>query len=168
MASCVDSSHFPLGFPVYEPSFARACWISLIRSGVGAFWPRSRRLDLLGDLFPCEALLAEEPAGFRGAGLLACAESENTPSPAAKSSDEARCVAFRRFMRIARVAALLLVVRRNFAGQVHRRHPVGVLAAKNLEYDIVAGLQAGHRFAVVSNGIDGRAIDFRDHVPACE
>src|SRR2546430_12745038 len=78
--------------PVYEPSFASACWISVTRSRVGACWPRSFRLDL-EDCLLCELLCAVEPAAFLPAGL-ACTEGENAPSPAASSSDEARCVAF--------------------------------------------------------------------------
>src|SRR5690349_8484243 len=72
-----------------------------MRSGVGSFWPRSRRLDFLEDFLPCELLCAAEPVGFFAAGLCAFTEMENTPSPAARSSDEAKCVAFRRFRRIA-------------------------------------------------------------------
>src|ERR1700758_1295352 len=72
-----------------------------MRSGVGSFWPRSRRLDFLEDFLPCELLCAAEPVGLFAAGLCAFTEMENTPSPAARSSDEARCVAFRRFRRIA-------------------------------------------------------------------
>src|SRR6516225_9658273 len=94
MASAVDSSHLPFGFPEYEPRFASACWISVMRSGVGACWPRSRRLYLEDGLL-CELLCAVELPAFLPAGL-ACTESENTPSPAASSSDEARCVTFRR------------------------------------------------------------------------
>src|SRR5207249_4320381 len=65
-----------------------------MRSGAGAFCPRSRRLDLL-DLFPCEALLALEGAAFFGAAAFACAVLANTPSPAARNSVRARLVAFR-------------------------------------------------------------------------
>ena len=71
-----------------------------MRSGVGSFCPRSLRLDFLEDFLPCELLCAEEPAAFFGAGLCALTESENTPSPAARSSDETRCVAFRSLMRM--------------------------------------------------------------------
>src|SRR5438128_9855986 len=74
MASAVDSSHFPLGLPVYEPSFASACWISVTRSRVGACWPRSFRLDL-EDCLLCELLCAVEPAAFLPAGL-ACTEGD--------------------------------------------------------------------------------------------
>src|SRR5256884_6886942 len=88
MASAVDSSHFPLGLPVYEPSFASACWISVTRSGVGACWPRSFRLDL-EDCLLCELLCAVEPAAFLPAGL-ACTEGENAPSHAASRSEERR------------------------------------------------------------------------------
>src|SRR2546429_9970519 len=89
-------SHFPLGLPVYEPSFASACWISVTRSRVGACWPRSFRLDL-EDCLLCELLCAVEPAAFLPAGL-ACTEGENAPRPPASSRAEARCVAFWRFL----------------------------------------------------------------------
>jgi len=39
MASVVELSHFPLGSPENDPSFANACCISLILSEVGAFCP---------------------------------------------------------------------------------------------------------------------------------
>jgi len=39
VASTVEASHFPFGFPANEPSFASACWISEMRSGLGAFCP---------------------------------------------------------------------------------------------------------------------------------
>jgi hypothetical protein len=71
-----------------------------MRSGEGSFWPRSLCLDLLEDFLPCDALRAAALAGFLAAGLLACAESENTPNPAARSSEEAKCVAFLSLMRI--------------------------------------------------------------------
>src|SRR5712692_6982533 len=90
----VEASHFPFGAPAYEPSFARAFWISEMRSGVGAFCPRSRRLDLLDDFLPCDAPPALEE-GFLGVVVCACAEFANTPSPAASSSVRARWIAFR-------------------------------------------------------------------------
>jgi hypothetical protein len=43
MAWVVSSSHFPLGIPENDPSFARAAWISLTRSLLGAFCPGCRR-----------------------------------------------------------------------------------------------------------------------------
>ena len=39
MASAVESSHFPDGVPSYAPFLAKAAWISLMRSGVGAACP---------------------------------------------------------------------------------------------------------------------------------
>src|SRR6267143_2859268 len=66
-----------------------------MRSAVGAFCPRSRRLDLLDDFRPCDALPALEEVVFFGLALCACAGFANTPGPAASSSVRARCIAFR-------------------------------------------------------------------------
>ena len=100
VASIVAASHFPFGFPVNEPSFASACWISEIRSVVGAFCPRSRRLDRLEVLFPREAPPALEEAAFFGVAACACPKLANTHGPAARSSVRARLVAFRTRMMI--------------------------------------------------------------------
>src|SRR5690349_8099497 len=132
-----------------------------MRSGVGAFWPRSLRLDLLEAFLPCAVLRAAELDGLFAAGFCAFTASENTPSPAARSSDEARCVASRSLMRMIlnRAVKLLLTLCRNFARQIHRQHSVAILAAKHFKGDFVAGFQAGHRFMVVGNRIDGHTID---------
>ena len=71
-----------------------------MRSGVGAFWPRSLRLDLLEVFLPCELLCAACAVDFFAVEFCAITKSENTPSPAARSSDEARCVVFRSVMRM--------------------------------------------------------------------
>lgn len=44
-ASVVELSHLPFAVPVNDPSFANACCISVIRSGVGAFCPRDARRE---------------------------------------------------------------------------------------------------------------------------
>src|SRR5713101_8665170 len=66
-----------------------------MRSGVGTFCPRSRRLDFFEVLFPCAEALALEEVVFFGVALCACPEPANTPSPATRSSIGARQVAFR-------------------------------------------------------------------------
>lgn len=86
MASIVDASHFPFGFPVNEPSFASACWISEMRSGVGAFCPRSRRLDFFEDLVRCDALPDFEGAAFVCEVPEVCVCVANTLDAVAKSS----------------------------------------------------------------------------------
>ena len=147
VASIVESSHFPFGLPAKEPSLASACWISEMRSGVGVFCPRSLRLDFLKVLFPCVAELAFEQLPFFFGVLCACAEFANTPSPAARSSVEARQVAFRSRINISvdstqsLLPLLLLTVGWNFARQIQREDPVAVLPAKHLEDHILATLQ---------------------------
>src|SRR5713101_7295448 len=89
-----EASHLPFGVPVNEPSFASACWISEMRSGVGAFCPRSRRPDFFDDFERCEELDGLEVTDFFGVAFCACAEAAHTPSPAATSSVRARCFAF--------------------------------------------------------------------------
>src|SRR6266481_9869914 len=71
-----------------------------MRSGVGAFCPRSRRPDLLEVLLRCAAPPDLDEAAFFGVALRACAEHANTPAPAATSSVRARWVAFRTRMVI--------------------------------------------------------------------
>ncbi len=66
-----------------------------MRSGVGAFCPRSRRLDFFDDFDRCEELVDLERADFFCDAPCACAEAAHTPSPAATSSVRARQVAFR-------------------------------------------------------------------------
>jgi hypothetical protein len=95
VASIVEASHFPFGFPANEPSFASACWISEMRSGVGAFWPRALRLDFFDDFARCEELANLEEADFLCAASCACAEAVQTPSPTVTNSVRARWVAFR-------------------------------------------------------------------------
>src|SRR5216684_2658350 len=75
MASTVDSSHFPLGFPVYEPSFPRACWISEMRSAAGAFCPRGRRRDFFKEFAWCAAFADFEEAEILWAVLCAFASA---------------------------------------------------------------------------------------------
>lgn len=95
---------------------------------------------------PRELLCVEEWIDFLAVELRALAlnEPENTPSPAARSSEEARCVAFRSLIRIVpgRALKLLLAVRRNFARQINRRNAVGILATKHLKGDVLAVFQA--------------------------
>src|SRR6266436_3359516 len=114
-----------------------------MRSGVGAFCPRSRRCDFFDDLARCEELRDLEEADFFCVAPCACAEPAHTPNPAATSSVRARWVAFG--TRIGSVLAvaqpLLLIVGRYFARQIKRQDPVAVLPAKNLEYQILAMLQ---------------------------
>lgn len=45
--SVVELSHLPFAVPVNDPSFAKACCISAIRSGVGTFCPRDPRRTVL-------------------------------------------------------------------------------------------------------------------------
>ncbi len=97
-ASTVEASHLPLGVPLNEPSLPKACWISVIRSEVGAFCPL--RLDLLEDLPRREVLLDFEEACFLCEALCGLAAGALTPSPAATSSVRARWVAFRTRMGV--------------------------------------------------------------------
>src|SRR5216684_8723051 len=174
VASTVAASHFPLGVPVNEPSFASAFWISEIRSGAGAFCPRSRRCDFLEDF----VRRSEEP-DFEDdlLGVAACASASDAPArrPATHSSARIGFIDSCKRMRIGTVqfsaaiaSLLLLIVRRHFTRQIERQNPVAVLPAKDLENDILALLQPGHRFAVVGNGIHLLAVNFRDDVAAAE
>jgi len=61
-----------------------------MRSGVGAFCPRSRRLDFFADFDRRDELPGFEEVGFFGAVDCVCAEAAHTPSPAAKKSVKAR------------------------------------------------------------------------------
>src|SRR6266851_574922 len=174
VASAVAASHFPLGVPVNEPSFASAFWISEIRSGAGAFCPRSRRCDFLEDF----VRRSEEP-DFEDdlLGVAACASASDAPArrPATHSSARIGFIDSCKRMRIGTVqfsaaiaSLLLLIVRRHFTRQIERQNSVAVLPAKDLEDDILALLQPGHRFAVVGNGIHLLAVNFRDDVAAAE
>ncbi len=96
MASPVELSHFPLGVPVNDPSFARACCISEMRSGVGAFCPRSRRLECLLDFLARAPPLEAEPDALLPALLgFAGPEAADTPHSAASSSARVAGMAFR-------------------------------------------------------------------------
>ena len=115
-----------------------------MRSGVGAFCPRSRRCDFFDDFARCEELRDLEEADFFCVALCACAEAAHAPNPAATSSIRARWVAFGTRMCVSVLAVakpLLLIVGRYFARQIKRQDPVAVLSAKNLEYHILAMLQ---------------------------
>src|SRR5258708_11619077 len=81
-----EASQLTFGFPLNEPSFASACWISEMRSGVGAFCPRSRRCDFFDDFARCEELRDLEETDFFCVVPCAFAEPAHTPSPAATSS----------------------------------------------------------------------------------
>jgi len=95
MASTVAESHLPLGAPLNEPSLPRAVWISEIRSAVGSFWPRTRRIDPL-DVFPCRILVPRLTAGdFEDFVVCAAATAPATLISAATSSVRARSIAFR-------------------------------------------------------------------------
>ncbi len=99
MASTVELSHLPLALPLNEPSFPRACWISEIRSEVGAVCPRSFRWEL--DFFDDrrDLLPVEDAAGFVVVVLLdAAAAFPHTPEPAARSSVKPTYVAVRRYI----------------------------------------------------------------------
>ena len=98
MASTVESSHFPLGVPLNEPSFARACWISEIRSGAGAFCPGCRRLECLPDFFT-RALVAAETRGLAAprVGLLG-ADGADHAVAAANSSAKLSVIDVRSFI----------------------------------------------------------------------
>src|SRR6266487_4035768 len=174
VASAVAASHFPLGVPVNEPSFASAFWISEIRSGAGTFCPRSRRCDFLEDFVRCN-----EAPDFEDdlLGVAACASTDDAPArrPATHSSASVGFIDLCKRIRIGTVqfsaviaSLLLLIVRRHFTRQIERQNPVAVLPAKDLENDILALLQPGHCFAVVGNGIHLLAVDFRDDVAAAE
>ncbi len=93
MAPTVESSHCPVGVPVKTPLRARASWISVIRSGVGAAWPFTflvflwelREFAVRVDFFPevaeeerVEGVLCEELRV--GTALLAdeCLAAEDT------------------------------------------------------------------------------------------
>ena len=66
-----------------------------MRSGVGAFCPRSLRLDFFEDFDRCPELPVLDDVDFFGVVEVVCAEAAQTPSPAATNSVRARCVAFR-------------------------------------------------------------------------
>src|SRR6266702_2299236 len=175
VASAVAASHFPLGVPVNEPSFASAFWISEIRSGAGVFCPRSRRCDFLEDFVRCNEAPDFEDVDLLG--VAACASTDDAPArrPATHSSASVGFIDFCKRIRIGTVqfsaviaSLLLLIVRRHFTRQIERQNPVAVLPAKDLENDILALLQPGHCFAVVGNGIHLLAVDFRDDVAAAE
>src|SRR5260370_2267305 len=126
-----------------------------MRSGVGAFCPRSRRPDLLEVLLRCAAPPDLDEAVFFGVALCACAEFVNTPAPAATSSVRARWVAFRARMIVCVLAVpgcLLLIGGRNFPRQQERVHPVTGLPSKHLEDDILAMLQFLHGLPLLYNG----------------
>src|SRR5580692_13111965 len=91
MASTVEASHLPLGLPSKEPSLARAAWISEIRSGAGAFCPRTWRVVFFVDLVWC---VLEPDLGFEELVPCPFATAPVTPIPAATSSVRARWVAF--------------------------------------------------------------------------
>src|SRR5467141_2947866 len=115
-----------------------------MRSGVGAFCPRSRRCDFFDDFARCEELRDLEGADFLCVAPCACAEAAHTPNPAATSSVRARWVAFGTRIEASVLAVaqpLLLIVGRYLARQIDCQDPVAVLPAKNLEYDILAMLQ---------------------------
>ena len=138
VASTVEASHFPFGFPVNEPFLASACWISEIRSGVGVFCPRSRRFEFFDDFDRCAVLGDLEGVDFF------CAEATHTPNPAATSSVRVSWVTLRTRICVSVLPVatfLLLAVGRNFARQIECQDPVAVLPAKNLKYNVLAMLQ---------------------------
>src|SRR5579859_521987 len=95
MASTVALSHLPLGVPLNEPSLPRAAWISEIRSEVGAFCPRTRRIDLLED-FPRRFLVPRFSADdLEDFAVCAAATAPAPVIPAARSSVRASRIAFR-------------------------------------------------------------------------
>src|SRR5579859_567899 len=95
MASTVALSHLPLGVPLNEPSLPRAAWISEIRPEVGAFCPRTRRIDFLED-FPWRFLIPRFSADdLEDFAVCAAATAPVTHIPVARSSVRARRSAFR-------------------------------------------------------------------------
>ena len=115
-----------------------------MRSGVGAFCPRSRRCGFFDDFPRCEELRDLEEEDFSCVAPCACTEAAHAPNPAATSSIRAKWVAFGTRMVVCVLAVakpLWLTVGRYFARQIKRQDPVAVLPAKNLEYEILTMLQ---------------------------
>jgi hypothetical protein len=70
MAATVESSHFPLGVPVNDPSFARAVCISEMRLASGAFCPFTRRLEARVDFAWCDFAPGLEEGDLEVFGVL--------------------------------------------------------------------------------------------------
>ena len=84
-ASVVELSHLPVAVPVNDPSFANACCISAIRSGVGTFCPRDPRRTPLVPVLEVRRLLRLEADAARDLAFLAVAGLAHRPKVSAIS-----------------------------------------------------------------------------------
>src|ERR1700682_607958 len=149
-----------------------------MRSGVGAFCPRSRRLECLLERFALAALPAEAREGFDGALFgFAGRDPANTPLPLANSSAKVTRIVARTFIQpryrslqaVTRLAIeLLLAVRRYHAGQKYRHGAVAIAVPQHLEDHRGPGLQLAYRPLVVFHRTHRLVIDFCDHVATVE
>jgi hypothetical protein len=94
IASPVAVSHLPFGVPANEPSLLSACCISETRSAVGAFCPRSLRLELFRDLPFRVDVPAFAGEVFFGAVAAPCARVADTLSPVTTSIHRAKLIVF--------------------------------------------------------------------------
>src|SRR6202035_3123491 len=102
MAATVESSHFPLGAPLYDLSLLSAVWISEMRSTVGACCPRSFRRPFLDEAL--RVLLFEEEADEADLFVVLfiaalCPAAPPTHRPPATSSVIAKRTALRKPIR---------------------------------------------------------------------
>lgn len=130
-----------------------------MRSGAGAFCPRSRRLECLLDFFT-RALLAAEGAGFAALRVaFPDAEGADHTAAAARSNARAAVIDVRSLISALTMQldvsksrpiytakgrdwtiGLLLVFRRYDTWQEDRKGAVGIATAQYLEHYVVSGL----------------------------
>ena len=142
-ASRVELSHLPLAVPPNDPSFANACCISAIRSGVGAFCPRGPRWTCLLLVLEMRRLVRLEAGAAWSFALLAVAGRAHILKVSATSKLNPTQLLVRRgilslFSR-AIGNLLLVVIGRHHSGKVHRQHSIGVPPPQHLEYHVFSG-----------------------------
>src|SRR5260370_13765927 len=148
-----------------------------MRSEVGAFCPRSRRLECLLDFLARAPPVAAEPEALLPALLgFAGPEAADTPHSATNSSARVAGMALRSRIGLDIYTAdplrpaigLLLIVRWYHAGQVQRKGPVRIAAPQDLEHHVGPRLQLACGAPVIVHGVDGFVVDLGNHVAAVE
>src|ERR1700732_624970 len=143
-----------------------------MRSGAGAFCPRSRRLECLLDFFTRDLLPPEAAvlAGLRVAFPVAFvgADGADDATPAVRSSARPTVIDVRSLIEGSTIylatnlyregrdwtIELLLGFRWYDTRQEHRKSAVGIAAAQNLEDNVGSRLQLGYRLLVIVQGVD--------------